>query len=181
MINGRLAHSSVHPEDVGSVAQDCILQGGGWIGRFEVTAAQPIANRRYGPARLRRNQRSADSLVRVFEATTEKRADKAVRAPQQSSRLATILGDTNRVQLCATSPRTASHRAGFCFGLRLGRFMVEWDQSRLLVFGCRLVFLQTLQISAEVAELLQGQPELEAFGHERKLALFLQLDIRLAD
>src|SRR6266542_2996317 len=57
---------------------------------------------RYSAARQNRNQRSADSLVRQSELTTDEHADKAVRAPKKSSRLAVISGDTNRLQTCAT-------------------------------------------------------------------------------
>jgi len=49
---------------------------------------------RYSAARRNRNQRSADSLVRESELTTDEHADKAVRAPKKSSRLATISTDT---------------------------------------------------------------------------------------
>src|SRR6266511_5124025 len=57
---------------------------------------------RYSAARQSRNQRSADSLVRQSELTTDEHADKAVRAPKKSSRLATISTDTDRLQICAT-------------------------------------------------------------------------------
>src|SRR5205823_9365414 len=67
-------------------------------------------NLRYSPARPSRNQRSADSLVRKSEATVEQRADKAVRAPQKSSRPATISGDTDRLQVCATGVGTKVNR-----------------------------------------------------------------------
>src|SRR6266508_2871769 len=58
-----------------------------------------------GTAWHSRNQRSADSLVRESEPTTDEHADKAVRAPKKSSRLATISTDTDRLQICATRPR----------------------------------------------------------------------------
>src|SRR6266699_4180126 len=53
------------------------------------------ATLRYSAARPSRTQGSADSLVRESEATAEQRADKAVRAPQKSSRLATMSRDTD--------------------------------------------------------------------------------------
>src|SRR6266542_5783973 len=62
---------------------------------------------RYSAARRSRNQRSADSLVRESELTTDEHAGKAVRAPKKSSRLAVISGDTDRLQICATRPRWA--------------------------------------------------------------------------
>src|SRR6266542_962058 len=60
---------------------------------------------RYGTARRCRNQRSADSLVRESEVTAGNHAGKAVRAPKESWRLATISGDTDRLQICATPCR----------------------------------------------------------------------------
>jgi hypothetical protein len=48
-----------------------------------------------GAARQSRNQRSADSLVRELPVLGKKHADKAVRAPDESSQNATKLGDSN--------------------------------------------------------------------------------------
>jgi len=61
--------------------------------------ANHAANRRIGlrgkgAARQSRNQRSADSLARMFPPRLLLRADKAVRAPGESSPDATKLGDS---------------------------------------------------------------------------------------
>jgi len=46
-------------------------------------------------ARQSRSRRSADSLVRELPVLGKKHADKAVRAPDESSQNATKLGDSN--------------------------------------------------------------------------------------
>ena len=65
-------------------------------------------------AQRRRNQRSADSLVRASRTACKKHADKAVRAPAKSSRNATLSGDrmASLTERAAAAGILACRRAG---------------------------------------------------------------------
>jgi hypothetical protein len=84
----------------------------------EFLAARFAGFRLYA-ARHSRNQRSADSFVRVVLPQRTVLADKAARAPGKSSQNATMLGDSTAKSLSTENIQALSAARCDCFGRRM--------------------------------------------------------------